>query len=706
MKRCRAFLLGFLTAVILLGLALPAIAAGGTVTWDSVFVGAKIVIDGETLEPKDVNGKTVDAVIYKGTTYLPVRALASALGLTVDWDQDTRTVYLGIGETPEPEPTDTRPAYEISEAAMENFLSKIEAGNYTIDCEDRVKVSVCSEDLVYYTRPIRYDDIDYDGFAVMTVNGNETFEGYLGEEGVTRITFLQEGKAIDVAADGSAIPDFDSKLIGYWLDAADGNIWELFYNDPEDPLLFVSQADEVKALVRLYGDIGDMIMPRMQEVRLELDREDPTCAHLRTSFLEGYPSIEDVDILITFGDAEADPRAEAWMNDPDRAYPEAPKDWGNNDLHLNAIFLPDYGLTAVPFPDFATYAFTLDVSAVLAEDVIRVRDAKATEADMQAYAAKLLQNGFTAVEDEDGDICYRLLLRPEYACWSSIYLEYDNGVTLTAMKHYDFPSYTGLDAVNEQITARGFAALPADGAVSAFTGEDHANEITESWLYFFDYDLGLYVDFTYSDRAAAEAYVQRYIASMPGFEPDYEEEEGDYGEAEDYLGAEAASLQFAALKDEDIFYRCATPERQSTFKYRFNEDGETVSFLFKSEKYIAPDELKGRLAEAGFPEIGLEAFSSCRDFQKFQKTMYGQDYKMDLSLSLAFDSAEEAEAFLDQHIAFIRDENDFEVINPATVNMDKQVAYGKEIGGELLVFGLNYNQDAALASLEFRLLDI
>ena len=111
MKKVRTFLVGFLTAVILMGLALPAIAAGGTVTWDSVFVGAKIVIDGEKLEPKDVNGNPVDAVIYKGTTYLPVRAVAEALGLEVNWDGDTRTVYLGTGAPVQPE-TETEPAAE------------------------------------------------------------------------------------------------------------------------------------------------------------------------------------------------------------------------------------------------------------------------------------------------------------------------------------------------------------------------------------------------------------------------------------------------------------------------------------------------------------------------------------------------------------------------------------------------------------------
>ncbi|MBO4677473.1 MAG: hypothetical protein J5633_08005 [Oscillospiraceae bacterium] len=105
MKKVRTFLVGFLTAVILMGLALPAIAAGGTVTWDSVFVGVDVVIDGEKAEAKDESGSPLEAVLYKGTTYVPVQMMADALGLDLNWDQDTRTVYLGaVPEKPEPEP--------------------------------------------------------------------------------------------------------------------------------------------------------------------------------------------------------------------------------------------------------------------------------------------------------------------------------------------------------------------------------------------------------------------------------------------------------------------------------------------------------------------------------------------------------------------------------------------------------------------------
>ena len=105
MKKVRTFLVGFLTAAILMGLALPAIAAGGTVSWDNVFVGVDVVIDGEKAEVKDESGSPVEAVLYKGTTYVPVQMMADALGLDLNWDQDSRTVYLGdVPEKPEPEP--------------------------------------------------------------------------------------------------------------------------------------------------------------------------------------------------------------------------------------------------------------------------------------------------------------------------------------------------------------------------------------------------------------------------------------------------------------------------------------------------------------------------------------------------------------------------------------------------------------------------
>ncbi len=647
-------------------------------------------------------------------------ALAFAASLTCCGSQpETQTSDAGASESPAEEAgsaagplggalgsqagTD-QSAADISEAAMENFLDKAEAGNYIINCEGHKKATVYSEDLVFFNLDVRFDGISYDGFALMTVNEDETFLGLLDEDAMADLTFVQEGTALDFACYGTVLGDMHLSLPNSWIRRSAYSIWDLFYNDVEDPLTFVSHADEVKALVQLFADIGEAGMPRMQDVYLELDSEDPTEAHLRTSFTDGYPTLDDVDIVITFGNAEADPRAEAWINDPDREYPPARDGWGDEVMDLNAVFLPGYGETAVPFPDFATYAFTLDAGAVLTNDEIRIRDSRATEEGMQEYIGKLLDHGFSAVTDDNGETCYRLLLRDERKCSSSIYLDYAGGVTMTARKYYEFPAYNGLDEINAQITEKDFPQLPADECFTDYSAIDTAYEAVESWLCFFNYDLVLFTNFRYEDRDAAEAYVNAYVESLEGFAPAPEgEDQDEYDETEAYLGAESEELKrFTALKDEDVYYYCAGPEGKRSFKYLFSEDGETVSMLFKSESYVTTEETRELLAGAGFPEISLDHYSSCRDTVEFQKYMYGRELPLDLALSLSFETAADADAFLDPYICFIREEGSFDITDPETADMDKNIVYTKESGSDLLIIGCNYDEGQTLINLEFR----
>ena len=56
--------------------------------------GISIQMNGKKLTPTDVNGKVVDVFASNGTTYLPIRAVTTALGLGVEWDGGTRSVYL------------------------------------------------------------------------------------------------------------------------------------------------------------------------------------------------------------------------------------------------------------------------------------------------------------------------------------------------------------------------------------------------------------------------------------------------------------------------------------------------------------------------------------------------------------------------------------------------------------------------------------
>ena len=86
--------------VAIASLSVSAFAAGGytkqaTLEYDNI----KIQIDGQQITPKDPNGKTVEPFIINGTTYLPVRAVADAVGCGVAWDGKNNTVLLNTDGT-------------------------------------------------------------------------------------------------------------------------------------------------------------------------------------------------------------------------------------------------------------------------------------------------------------------------------------------------------------------------------------------------------------------------------------------------------------------------------------------------------------------------------------------------------------------------------------------------------------------------------
>lgn len=93
-KKASYFLAGVMTALLLVNMVVPALAAG-LEKLISVSTGVSIYTNGVKLDPRDANGNPVDVFIYNGTTYLPVRAVSDALGVPVQWDGSTRSVYLG-----------------------------------------------------------------------------------------------------------------------------------------------------------------------------------------------------------------------------------------------------------------------------------------------------------------------------------------------------------------------------------------------------------------------------------------------------------------------------------------------------------------------------------------------------------------------------------------------------------------------------------
>ena len=90
----RDFARGFVSAIVLVGLIGTAAATTGRQTVEIDYNNIKVTLDDEAVSLVDANGDAVEPFSINGTTYLPVRAISSALGLNVDWDQEASTVIL------------------------------------------------------------------------------------------------------------------------------------------------------------------------------------------------------------------------------------------------------------------------------------------------------------------------------------------------------------------------------------------------------------------------------------------------------------------------------------------------------------------------------------------------------------------------------------------------------------------------------------
>ena len=91
-KRLQKIIAGVLIGIMLTSGA--AFAKQMSERIDVLYNNIKIIIDGVEYTPTDVNGNTVEPFIYKGTTYLPLRAIANAFDKDVDWNGENYTVIL------------------------------------------------------------------------------------------------------------------------------------------------------------------------------------------------------------------------------------------------------------------------------------------------------------------------------------------------------------------------------------------------------------------------------------------------------------------------------------------------------------------------------------------------------------------------------------------------------------------------------------
>lgn len=106
MKRIPTFAAGMLTAAVIGGLGVGALAASGAVTFNA----SALQLNGQQISAKGENyilpsGQQVPASITYtdetggGTTYLPVRRISELLGIEIGWDSTTGSVTVGEDAT-------------------------------------------------------------------------------------------------------------------------------------------------------------------------------------------------------------------------------------------------------------------------------------------------------------------------------------------------------------------------------------------------------------------------------------------------------------------------------------------------------------------------------------------------------------------------------------------------------------------------------
>lgn len=90
-RKMKWFTAGILCLLLAAAMTATALAAGG---WDIHVDPINVLVDGAVFHPRDVTGTEVPVFCYNGTTYAPLRGLAEAYGLKVDYAPATHTAMV------------------------------------------------------------------------------------------------------------------------------------------------------------------------------------------------------------------------------------------------------------------------------------------------------------------------------------------------------------------------------------------------------------------------------------------------------------------------------------------------------------------------------------------------------------------------------------------------------------------------------------
>ncbi len=310
--------------------------------------------------------------------------------------------------------------------------------------------------------------------------------------------------------------------------------------------------------------------------------------------------------------------------------------------------------------------------------MVLISDAHATEKDVEDYKALLVSRGYEPSEETltDGTpvTVYRLLLRDDYRCYAELLPYFDNGLVLEGSLFYDEPSYDGLASISAAVAEKGFAPLDETDVFSGWYTVDTSASRSEGWAYYFTYDLYMQMLLSYSDFDSAKTYLEEYGSKLV-----------DEGFAEAFFpGEEGGSF--------------SSTNEFTSFRYTFNED-DTVLVEFKKEKCLTPEEVKALLAAHGIPETDIHGDIGARDATGYYHEISGFS-GLHLNVYQPFDTVEEAEAFLDNYVAY-QDEAGYYLFDPQKLGSQRNFLYFNEEEAKYVAFDLNLEEEGATVFFEF-----
>ncbi|MDE6108531.1 MAG: copper amine oxidase N-terminal domain-containing protein [Oscillospiraceae bacterium] len=261
------FVFRVLFTVMMMGLIGTVSAARTNRTAELYYNDIKVTLDGQEVRLVDAGGNPVEPFIIDGTTYLPVRAVAGALGLEVGWNGETSTVILtSKNYRPQREGFDQSKNQKI---ALGNYTFSIpdywtesdseEKDTFRYYAETNGKVAMlyiyCAED----NERVSYDELvaDRDNMIVALegsladvkakVTGDEMFQGGDDAKGVLY------SYSMEVESDGLKLPG-TGKIFCY--PSVEDNKWFFLWFATTDNTEYTYDDDFTKILLTIKKDTG------------------------------------------------------------------------------------------------------------------------------------------------------------------------------------------------------------------------------------------------------------------------------------------------------------------------------------------------------------------------------------------------------------------------------------------------------------------